>query len=92
MERNSNIREDLNRNSYQLLRIDVEAALTFARIAVAADASSEKRARNRSNARNAYDSVQHLRKNVSMTDQQEQELDAGLAELRNALKAIGEKF
>jgi len=92
MDRNLDLREDLNRNSFQLLKIDIEAALTFARIAASAEAGSDKRARNQRNGRTAYDSVQHLRKNVFMTPQQEHELDAGLSELRSALRGLGEKF
>jgi hypothetical protein len=92
MDRNLDLREDLNRNSYQLLKVDVEAARTFTRIAAGADPQSEKRTRNQRNGRAAYDSVQHLRKNVAMTTEQEQELDTGLAELRTALEGLGEKF
>jgi hypothetical protein len=92
MDRNLDLREDLNRNSYQLLRVDIDAALTFARIAAAAEAGSEKRTRNKSNARNAYDSIQHLRKNVPMTEQQERELEVRVAELRGALKILGDSF
>jgi hypothetical protein len=92
MDRNLNLREDLNRNSYQLLKVDIEAALTFARIAAGAADGSDKRTRNQSNGRAAYDSVQHLRKNVSMTTQQEQELDSGLVELKKALEELGERF
>ena len=92
MDRNLDLRENLNRNSYELLRIDIEAALTFSRIASGADPQSDKRSRNQKNGRAAYDSVQHLRKNVSMSTEQEQELDSGLVELRTALEELGEKF
>jgi len=92
MDRNLDLRENLNRNSYELLRIDIEAALTFSRIASGADPQSDKRSRNQKNGRAAYDSVQHLRKNVSMTAQQAQELDDGLGNLRSVLEALGEKF
>ena len=86
------MREDLNRNSYRLLRVDIEAGNTFARIAAAAEIGSEKRNRNQRNGRGAYDSVQHLRRKVTMTAQQEQELDSELAVLRTALEELGEKF
>ena len=86
------LREDLNRNSYQLLKVDTEAARTFTRIAASADPQSEKRTCNQRYGRAAYDSVQHLRKHVTMTTEQEQELDSGLAELRTALGELGEKF
>jgi hypothetical protein len=87
---NLELREDLNRNSYELLRIDIDTALTFTRIASGAEA--DKRSRNQENARRAYDSVQRLRKNVAMTAEQEQELDRGLETLRTALQELGEKF
>jgi hypothetical protein len=87
-----NVRANLNRNSYHLLRVDIETAMTFSRIASGSEEGSDKRARNQSNARTAYDSVQHLRKNVSMTQEQEQALDAGLAELRLGLESLGEQF
>jgi hypothetical protein len=90
--RDLDVREDLNRNSYQLLKVDIETALTFTRIAAGAGEGSDKRTRNQRNGRTAYDSVQHLRKNVSMTTAQEQELDAGLVELKTALEELGEKF
>src|SRR3954469_4016738 len=90
--KNLDVRGDLNRNSYQLLKVDIETALTFTRIAAGADEGSDKRSRNQRNGRTAYDSVQHLRKNVSMTTEQEQELDSGLLELRRALEELGEKF
>jgi hypothetical protein len=92
VDRNLDLREHLNRNSYQLLKVDIEAGLTFARIAVGAERESDKRTRNQRNGRAAYDSVQHLRKHVSMTTEQEQKLDSALAELRTALEGLGENF
>ena len=92
MDRNLELRKDLNQKSFELLKIDVEAALTFTRIATGADHGSDKRVRNQGNALTAYDSIQHLRKNVVVTPEQDQELEDGLERLKSALRKLGEKF
>jgi hypothetical protein len=71
---------------------DLDVAMTFTRIAGDAAQDSEKRNRNLANARHAYDDVSRMSHHASLTDNERQNVDDKLAELRSALEQQGEVF
>jgi hypothetical protein len=73
------------------LRIDSEAALTFASLALSAP-GADKRVKMIQAARKAYDSITHLRKHIYLTDLEDARLQANLKRLKNELKILGENF
>jgi hypothetical protein len=79
----------LNRASAEFLKIDVETALTFSKIAQQSQ-DSWKKQRNRDNARHGYDTILRLIDKVSLTHDEAQFLSEKLAELRSELLKLGE--
>jgi hypothetical protein len=77
---------------FTFLSTDLDLALTLARIASEAGDDVGKRARNQENARHAYDTILRLRQNLSLTDEQNGELNEKLEALKSALDALGERF
>jgi hypothetical protein len=86
------VRNRLDKAGFSFLLTDVELALTLARIAQDADTDSEKRARNRNNARRAYDTITSLMSRVTLTGEEEQELTGKLSQLKSELHVLGEGF
>lgn len=86
----SRLRSELNQSGIEFLYTDLETALTLAQIACSASRGSEKRERNTSNARRAYDTIVHLAPRISATPEQARELDEKLGRLRSALQDLGE--
>jgi len=74
------------------LTIDTKVGLTFARVASEAAEGSEKRRRNKANARRAYDSVLLFWKRGGFEDTEMQQLAEGLSRLKSALEGLGEFF
>ena len=84
-------RERMNRASLQFLKIDLETALTFAKIA--RETSDEWRMkRNRQAARKAYDTMMHLVPKVDVNADDRRVLSRGLVQLKSELSALGEIF
>jgi hypothetical protein len=83
--------EQLNSSSAEFLKVDAETALTFSRLALETD-DPEKKERNRKNARRAYDTILHLRGNVSFTHSQEAYLREKMGRLKSDLERLGEQF
>jgi hypothetical protein len=77
---------------FTFLITDLELGMTLTRIASDASEDLEKRARNRANARRAYDAVCRISHHASLDHEQRQEVDAKLAGLRSALEQLGEVF
>jgi phosphoenolpyruvate carboxylase len=88
----NDVRNRLDRTGFSFLSSDAELALTLARIAQDADTDSEKRARNRNNARRAYDTITSLMSRVTLTGEEEQELTGKLSQLKSELRLLGERF
>jgi hypothetical protein len=82
---------ELNAANADFLKVDAETALTFTQLALDTD-NEEKKQRNCKNARKAYDSILHLRKNVTFTSTQEAYLEEMLSRLKHNLTSLGEKF
>jgi hypothetical protein len=83
--------KQLNATNADFLRIDVETALTFTRLALGTD-NPEKKERNCKNARKAYDTILSLRRSVTFTPRQETYMREMLNRLRDELKSLGEKL
>ena len=66
--------------------------MTLTRIAEDAAQDSEKRSRNLAIARHAYDDVSRISRHASPADDERQNVDGKLAELRSALEQLGEVF
>ena len=80
-----------NRLGADFLRVDSEMALTLSRIALEASELEKKRGAAR-NARTAYDTIKHLRKNIELDDLEKEKLDANLHRLRRELRTLGQSF
>ena len=80
-----------NRLQFKALRTDSRIGLTFATLASGA-AGTEKRIRNQANARKAYDAVLSGSRKMSLSEDERQELTAGLDKLRSALGVLGEQL
>ena len=82
----------IERTGATFLLTDLDVAMTFTHIAGDAAEDSEKRNRNRATARHAYDDVLRISSRAVLTDNERQDVDEKLAELRSALKQLGEVF
>lgn len=84
-------REEINRSAANFLKIDLQTALTFVKIARTTGDDSRKR-RNCRAARKAYSTVAKLVPKVSLNAEDSRIVRQGLAELKNALDALGDEF
>lgn len=85
--------ETLNRiqeTSFEFLITDLDLGLTLCRIASDAGDDSEKRNRNRQNARKAYESILGFSEKLHLTEEQDRELKDKLRELRTSLEKLDE--
>ena len=73
------------------LRAEIRLGLTMSQIAREA-VYDDKRGRSRANARKAYDTVIRLIPKIAPTAKEENEIKRGLAQLKSALRQIGEKL
>ena len=80
----------LDQSGADFLFAELQAGLTFARIAIAKRSSPERRTRNIGNARKAYDSILHFKERVALSDAEVIKLKTGMNELKKALEGLGE--
>lgn len=71
------------------LRTELNAALTFSKIALEAKDES-KLERNRANARKAYDALLHFAPGTTLSTEEAQKFEEGMAHLKFALQQLGE--
>ncbi len=71
---------------------DLDLAMTLTRIAGNSAEDSEKRNRNRANARRAYDSVSQINEHALIAVDDRKVVNEKLVELRSALEQLGEVF
>ena len=84
-------RERLNRVSADFLKVDLETALTFVKIArETRDAS--RRNRNLRAARKAYDTVHAFVRKIALEAQESQVIHGRMTRLKSELEALGETF
>ncbi len=81
-----------NNTRIQAVMADLKVGLTLVRIALSSRSRSERRQRNRANARKAYDSVVQFRKDLILTSAEEQVFNSGLTQLKSLLEQLGESF
>ncbi len=81
-----------NNTRIQAVMADLKVGLTLVRIALSSRSRSERRQRNRANARKAYDSVVQYRKDLILTSAEEQVFNSGLTQLKSLLEQLGESF
>jgi hypothetical protein len=84
-------RDRMNRASAEFLKIDLQTALTFVRIARQTNDEYRKK-RNRSAARKAYETVSKLSGKVDLGIEDRWTLRRGLAQLKTDLERLGETF
>ncbi len=90
--RSLEIRRQTKEAGLAFLKTDVEAALTFAQVALQAGSDSERKSRNQTNARKGYDSIARLIRRIAplCTEGEKQEFEQKFDKLRDALKRLGE--
>jgi hypothetical protein len=74
---------------FEFLMTDLDAGLTFVRLAQSAVDDPGKRDRNLRKAEVAYETVGRLMSQVVLSDERRRELAARLEELREAINAVG---
>jgi predicted anti-sigma-YlaC factor YlaD len=84
-------REQMNRASTEFLRLDLETALTFVKIARQTHDHLQKK-RNCRAARRAYETVAKLAKKADFNTENGRAMRLGLAQLRAELEELGETF
>lgn len=84
-------RERMNRASSEFLKIDLETALTFLKIARDTNDRARKE-RNCRAARKAYDTVAKLVAKVKLNSEDERIVTEGLQKLQKELEALGAQF
>ena len=84
--------KDFDQIGFEFLINDLDLALTMTERASSAESDSDKRVRNTSNARHAYNTVLHLRNRVNLNGGQEEEFSTKVAHLKSALMQLGEVF
>ena len=89
---NEDVLRRTEKAGFQFFITDLELAITLAQIASDAQEDSEKRERNRSNAREAYDTIRRISSHAVLTDEQREQVNDKLEVLRSALEKLGEVF
>ncbi len=82
----------VNAARIQAIFADLRVGLTLVQVARRAKPHSDRRARNQTNARKAYDAVVRFSKGLAFTPAEEQKLKDGLAEIKSTLQELGESF
>ena len=81
-----------NANGVRFLKVDLDVALNFAKIALHCHSDHDKRTRNQANARKAHDKIVHWKNRLEISRRDALEIDAKLQKLRAALKKLGKRL
>lgn len=84
--------EQLQNTGATFFLTDVDLAMTLTRIASNSPKDSKKRSRNQANARRAYDEVCRISRGTVLSENDRNDVEEKLAELRSALRQLGEEF
>lgn len=84
--------KQLNERKVDLIKVDLQTASTFAKIAQDAMDNREKRLRNREHARRGYDAILHFAATASLGRSEREEIDQQIRHLKMALEELGESF
>jgi hypothetical protein len=85
------LRQDLTSHRVDFLVADLDLGITFARIALESG-SDDTRARNRRNARKAYDTTLCFLPRGRPTRPERKQINEKLAALKSRLQSLGETF
>ena len=86
------LNEQFEKNKQDFILVEIESGHTFADLARNAQ-DPERAARNRANARKAYDTANDFLRRNGVTDQAVREkATSGLANLKHVLVELGEEF
>ena len=88
---NFKVRDAAEQRVVEFLIVELETGLTFSRIA-SDSRYSDKRDRNRANARKAYDTALGWTKRLSLNAEDSLEVGEKLKKLKAALEKLGERF
>jgi hypothetical protein len=91
LTRTRQTRERIEQTGATFFLVDLDLAMTLTRIASSAPVGSEKRARNQANARQAYDEISRISRGTGLLNSERKDVDEKLAELRLALRTLGEQ-
>jgi hypothetical protein len=72
------------------LQTELNTGLTFAWIALTSPDRSDKIARNRANARAAYDTLVRFKDSIYLTAEQSSHFESGFTRLQEKLRELGE--
>jgi hypothetical protein len=84
-------RDEINRTTAEFLKIDVETALTFSKIAMQSF-NVEKKQRNCKNARKGYETIFRLMHKLDLGQDDAHYLSHQLEQLKSNLQSLGEVF
>lgn len=84
--------EQLNARKVDLIKVDLETAFTFAKIAQEAADNQAKRIRNRQHARRGYDAVRHFLETARLEQAERDAIDRKIDQLKGLLGELGESF
>lgn len=84
------IQGELRKAGADFLQTELEAALTFAKAALAAENDFARRKRDQENARKGYDTLQRFRWQFPVAASAEREFDEKLHKLKRELEYLGE--
>jgi len=82
----------MDKAGFTFLITDLGLAMTLTRIASDALAGSGKRTRNQANARRAYEAISGISQHAFLSDDEREDVDRKLAQLKSALEMLGEVF
>lgn len=85
------LREQLNRARAEFLKVDLQTAMTFVKVARQTSDDSRKKHSCQA-ARRVYDTVKNRAPKVTLTATQSQLVNRRLAHLKTELQALGESF
>jgi hypothetical protein len=84
------LKAELNERKVDLIKVDLETAFTFMKIAQEAGDDQEKRLRNREHARRGYDAVTHFLETAKLGRSEREAIDRRIGQLKTALEDLGE--
>ena len=84
--------QELNARKVDLIKVDLQTASTFVKIAQQAGGDREKMLRNREHARRGHDTVVHFLTTAKVERSEREEIEQQIGRLRIALEELGESF
>lgn len=86
------LKNQLEERKVDLIKVDLDTAFTFARIAQDAADDEEKRLRNREHARRGHDAVVHFFQTAGLDPSEREAIYRRIGQLKSLLEDLGESF